>query len=101
MDSIPLIVLVFLGIPTALVIWLIVRAVRAKGHIEELFRRIDTLELDLSRLKREREAARAVEPAPERRTEILARVATPEAPAAVPPPIIAAQAQVPVDTPPL
>jgi Predicted membrane protein (DUF2339) len=60
-----LIVLLILGIPCALALWLVVRASQAKDQIEELTRRLDSLELGVARMKRERESVRPVEPAPE------------------------------------
>jgi hypothetical protein len=65
MDSgIALIVLVILGIPIALAIWLIVRAVSANNRIEELSRRLGGLESEIFRLKREKEPPKPVEPTP-------------------------------------
>jgi hypothetical protein len=92
MDDLPLVILAVLGLPIALAIWLIVRAVRAKEAIEELSRRLETLEVELARLKRERESARPLEAAPEPQRKIVAPpVAPPQtmaAPApAMPPPI--------------
>lgn len=64
MDSIPtLIIVLALGIPVALAIWLIVRAVRAKDRIEALTRRLGTLERDIARMKQERESVHPVAPA--------------------------------------
>ena len=42
---IALVVLVVFGIPLALAVWLIVRAVNAKSRIEELTRRLGALEI--------------------------------------------------------
>jgi uncharacterized membrane protein len=53
-----LVVLVILGIPIALAIWLMVRAVSAKNRIEELSRRLDELRLEVFRLKKEPPPAR-------------------------------------------
>jgi uncharacterized membrane protein len=61
---IPIVVLVVFGIPIALAIWLIVRAVQAKGRIEELSFRLSELEAEVIRLKRERVSAKPAEPAP-------------------------------------
>ena len=47
MNEIPLVILVVVGIPIALVVWLIVRAVHAKDNIEELTRRLDSVESGL------------------------------------------------------
>jgi uncharacterized membrane protein len=59
---IPIVVLVVFGVPIALAIWLIVRAVQAKGRIEELSFRLSELEAEVIRLKRE--PAKPAEPAP-------------------------------------
>ena len=65
MDSlIPVIILVVLGVPVALAIWLIVRAVAAGNRIDELSRRLGGLEAEVYRLKRERESTKRVEPEP-------------------------------------
>jgi hypothetical protein len=61
---IPVVVLVVLGVPIALAIWLIVRAVQARGRIEELSFRLSELESEVIRLKREKESAKPAEPAP-------------------------------------
>ena len=61
---IPIVVLVVLGVPIALAVWLIVRAVQARGRIEELSFRLSELEAEVIRLKREQESAKPVEPAP-------------------------------------
>jgi uncharacterized membrane protein len=59
---IPIVVLVVFGIPIALAVWLIVRAVQARGRIEELSFRLSELEAEVIRLKRE--PAKSFEPAP-------------------------------------
>ena len=59
---IPIVVLVVFGVPIALAVWLIVRAVQAKGRIEELSFRLSELEAEVIRLKRE--PAKPAEPAP-------------------------------------
>ncbi len=59
---IPIVVLVVLGIPIALAVWLIMRAVQARGRIEELSFRLSELEAEVIRLKRE--PAKPPEPAP-------------------------------------
>jgi hypothetical protein len=64
MEMIPVVVLVVLGVPIVLAVWLIVRAVQAKGHIEELSFRLSELEAEIIRLKRERESTKPAEPAP-------------------------------------
>jgi len=57
-----IVVLVLFGIPIALAIWLIARAVQARGRIEELSFRLSELEAEVIRLKRE--PAKTSEPAP-------------------------------------
>ncbi len=64
MQMIPVVVLVVLGVPIALAIWLIVRAVHARGRIEELSFRLSELEAEVILLKREGESAKPAEPAP-------------------------------------
>jgi hypothetical protein len=56
--SVILIILLVVGTPLALAIWLVVRAVSAGNRIEELSRRIQTLERELLRLRPEAEAVR-------------------------------------------
>ncbi|MGH7992270.1 MAG: DUF2339 domain-containing protein, partial [Limisphaerales bacterium] len=68
---IALVVLVVFGIPLALAVWLIVRAVTAKSRIEELARRLGALELEVFQLKRGREPVVPAKTAPEPRTEIV------------------------------
>ena len=80
MEMIPVIILVVLGVPAALAIWLIVRAVQARGRIEELSFRLSELETEIIRLKRDRESAKPVEPAPK-------PVPMPQVKAAAPSPI--------------
>jgi uncharacterized membrane protein len=57
-SGIVLVVLLVLGVPTALAIWLVARALGASNSIEELSRRLQSLESEISRLKREKEAAK-------------------------------------------
>ena len=106
---IPLIILVVVGLPIFVAIWLTVRALNASKRIEELSRRVGELEGQLFRLKREQTAPPATEsaqPAPAAqptRAEILqtkleGAAAKPAEPvAALPPP----PASVPVGPPPL
>ena len=56
-----LVILVIFGIPIALAIWLVVRAVSAKNRIEELSHRLGALESEIVRLKREKESPKPVE----------------------------------------
>jgi len=50
-DIIPLLVLLVLGVPLALAIWLIVRAVQSRARIEELSRRFGGLEAEVHALR--------------------------------------------------
>jgi hypothetical protein len=88
---IALVVLVVFGIPLALAVWLIVRAVSAQNRIDELSRRMGTLESELFRLRqsREREMAKPAEtaPAPQPKPVPPAPVAPPK-PAVVPPAVL-------------
>ncbi len=62
MEALPLIILlalVILGLPIVLGIWLIVRAADARNRVGELSRKVDRLELELLRLKRNPPAATA------------------------------------------
>ena len=52
MDALPFIILLVLGVPVVLAIWLIVRAVRAKNRIAELMQRTDDLQSQILRLSR-------------------------------------------------
>src|SRR5262245_32288118 len=45
-------VILVLGLPVALAVWLIARAVSARASINALLRRLDALELEIFRLKR-------------------------------------------------
>ena len=53
--TVALIILLVLGIPLVLAIWLIVRVVDARKSIEELSRRLGTLESEMFRLRKTRE----------------------------------------------
>src|ERR1043166_2501391 len=60
------VVVLVLGIPIALAIWLITRAISAKDRIDTLSRRIEGLELEIHRLKTQPEATQpAAQPAKE------------------------------------
>ena len=63
MEPTIILVLVFLGAPIGLAIWLIARANQAKRRIEELSLQLATLEQEVSRLKRPREPAAPAAPA--------------------------------------
>ena len=97
-----LVIVLILGVPILVGIWLIVRAVKSSQRIEELARRVGELELELFRLKKERPPAPAaqalaqaeppIEPQAEKpsRAEIVQRWretarAVPESAPAVPP----------------
>src|SRR5580692_4512850 len=59
MEGWALVVLLVLGIPIVVGIWLIVRAFDARQRIEELTRRLARLETDFIQAKEEASAARA------------------------------------------
>ncbi|HWY30149.1 MAG TPA: DUF2339 domain-containing protein, partial [Candidatus Acidoferrum sp.] len=89
MDSmISLVVLAVLGIPTALAVWLIARAVSARKRLEELSSRLDELELEMIRLKREKESPKPAvpTPVPEPRAEKMAPAPVVSAAPITPPP---------------
>ncbi|MGA2854261.1 MAG: DUF2339 domain-containing protein, partial [Verrucomicrobiota bacterium] len=93
-----LVVLVILGIPIALAIWLIVRAVSARNRIEELTDRLIALESEMSRLKREKEPPKPVEPAPAPAPQ--PKIITPP-PVAAPSPTVAPQPVISTQLPPV
>jgi hypothetical protein len=95
--TIALIVLVFLGIPLAVTAWLIVRALSAKDRIDELSRRLGTLESELFRLRQscEREMTKSLEAMPAPQPKPVAP--TPVTP---PKPILVSQAMVQPEAPP-
>jgi hypothetical protein len=64
MEMIPVVVLVALGVPIVLAIWLIARAVQARGRIEELSLRLSELEAEIILLKRDGKSPTLAEPAP-------------------------------------
>jgi len=86
-------VLAVLAIPIALAIWLIARAIQAKQRAEELSCRLSTVELEILRLKQDRESARADQPAPAPQTTMAAPLLAPREPVAAPPPAIPAPVQ--------
>jgi hypothetical protein len=98
--GIALVVLVILGIPIALAIWLIVRVISSKNRIEELSHRLGKLESEIFRLKREKESPKPFEstPAPQPKIITPAPIAPPQ-PAITPQPVISPPRS-PVATPP-
>jgi len=84
------IVLLILGVPVALAVWLIVRAIRAGRRIEELSQKLGELEIEVIRLKREKESSKTVEPisTPKAQAEKVAAVIAPLIPVVTPPPTI-------------
>ena len=66
-----LVVLVILGIPIALAVWLIVRAVSTRNRIEELSDRLAALESEMFRMKQEKEPPRPAESAPAPQPKII------------------------------
>lgn len=99
-----LVVLVILGIPVALAIWLIVRAISAKNRIEELSQRLVELESEIIRLKREKETSKPVEstPAPAPQPKIVTPVpVVPPKPTVTPQPVISRLCPPAVTPPPI
>ncbi|MEI2722262.1 MAG: DUF2339 domain-containing protein [Verrucomicrobiota bacterium] len=95
-----LVIVLILGVPILVGVWLIVRAVKAGQRIEELSRRVGELELELFRLKKAPPTAPAAQPVvpaeppaeTPARAEILQRwqesaPSTPK-PASAPPPLV-------------
>ncbi len=111
--GIVLVVLVIFGIPIALAIWLIVRAIRSEDRIGELSRRLGDLESEIFRLKREKESLKSVEPTattvppgfeetapgvfdrPAHRPVTLQPIISPETPSVVMPPVISVTTEPP------
>jgi hypothetical protein len=86
MDGIiALVVLLIIGVPLILAIWLIVRAINAKNRIEELTLRLDELQSEVVRLKNQTTSAAPAKIAPERTA----------APAEAVPPIHTGEVEVP------
>jgi hypothetical protein len=81
-------VLVILGIPIALAVWLIIRANQSKAGLDELSRRLDDLESEVLLLRQERESRRPVEPPPAAPIRVATRPAAPQKPFAAPRPAI-------------
>jgi uncharacterized membrane protein len=92
------VVLVILGIPIALAIWLIVRALSAKNRIEEVSDRLIALESEIIRLKREKEPPQPVEPVPAPAPQ--PKIITPPA-IATPEPTVPAQPVISPQLPPV
>jgi type II secretory pathway pseudopilin PulG len=101
--GIALVVLVILGIPIALAIWLIVRAVSSRNRIEELSHRLGKLESEIFRLKREKESPKPFESspatAPPQPKIVTPAPVEPPQPAVTPQPVISLP-RPPVATPP-
>jgi hypothetical protein len=99
---IALVVLVVFGIPLALAVWLIVRAISAKNRIDELFQRLGVLESELFRLQQshEREMATPAEAAPASQPAPAAPAPVTLPESAVVPPSIIQPAAPPAVTPP-
>jgi type II secretory pathway pseudopilin PulG len=84
-----LVILLIFGIPIALAIWLVVRAVSAKNRIQELSHRLRALESEIARLKREKESAKPVESdsaLPAQPEALTPAPVTPAGPVVTPPP---------------
>ena len=99
-----LVVFLVLGIPLALAIWLIVRAVAARNRIDELTRRVGALESELFQLRKGREPAATgpapvPAPTPSPAPPVRPPTAQPE-PATVAPPVLKTAAAAPPTPPP-
>jgi hypothetical protein len=112
MEGYIILVLLLIGAPIALLVWLIARAVVARQGIDELRRRLGALEREVNHLRMERGAAVPAAPlspeAPAARTPVAAPTVTtppaaapaqPAPPQIAPEPIIAAAAPPPIVTP--
>ena len=84
-------ILLVLGIPAALAIWLIIRALRARDELAELGRRVDSLEFQIAQLRTKPESARTVTPAREPQKIPVPFPALKPQPAAIFPPVIQPQ----------
>ncbi|HEX7576417.1 MAG TPA: DUF2339 domain-containing protein, partial [Verrucomicrobiae bacterium] len=93
-----LVVLIVLGIPVALAVWLVVHAVNAKNRIEELSDRLVVLESEVIRLKRENEPPKPAAPAPAPAPQ--PKIITPP-PVAAPSPIVTPQPVISPQLPPI
>lgn len=106
MELMPIVVLI-LGVPIALAVWLIVRAVRSDSRIGELSQRLAELEIEIIRLKRDKEPPKPAESTPKPPVTIvplvpaatpkpaatlLTAISPPRPPTAMPPPISVASA---------
>ena len=81
--GIVLIILLVLGAPLVLAIWLIVRALKSGNELNELGRRLGNLEREVARLKTERQAEPEYRPVKSALPEFAK---PPEAPKPTPPP---------------
>jgi len=86
MGDISLVILVVVGIPIAVVLGLIVRSARAKKSIEELSRRLNKVELEIARLKKEQFSGRPFEMQPEPQKKTVEPPIAPPEPFTAPPP---------------
>jgi uncharacterized membrane protein len=99
-----LIVLVVLGAPIALAIWLIVKNVRTGEQINELSRRVDGLEMESLRLRQrqEHEPAKSPQPSPAAKAEtILTAPLPPPKPKTIPTPPVPSLSGPAVAVPPV
>jgi hypothetical protein len=98
-----LVILLIVGGPIALAIWLVVRAVSAKTRIEEVSRRLRALESEIARLMREQESTKPVESdsAPPKQPEtVIPAPGAPPRPIVAPPPVISSPPRPPTITSP-
>jgi uncharacterized membrane protein len=98
MDWMPIVFLI-LGIPIALAVWLVVRAIHARNRIEEISQKLYTLETEIFRLKQGKDSAPKAETAPAPQPKIIPPAPIPPPlPIIIPPPTVVAP---PVIKPPL
>jgi uncharacterized membrane protein len=99
--GIVLVVLVILGIPIALAIWLIVRAISTNHRIEGLSDRLVALESEIIRLKGKNESPKPAEPTPAPQPKIITPPPVAEAqPTATPQPVVSIRSPTAVPLPP-
>jgi len=86
--GIVIIILLVIGVPLVIAIWLITRAIQAGNEISELSRRLGTMEVELSRLKEHRPPESAYRPIKSAAAETAKSFASPPPePETEPPPV--------------
>src|SRR4051794_5620417 len=98
--GIVIIILLVLGVPLAVALWLIVRAITARNELSELFRRLSQLEREILCLKQGREGEPESRPLKSAAAEVATTLEATRPAAPTPPPEPASQPAPPVFTPP-